>query len=78
MSEKYGHSKLLLDHTGGAARPSSLGAYGRPGTATATVADTQVGYDPDSMMWTTIPSSNSRPELPKTFKSAALANAVAR
>ncbi|KAH6926592.1 hypothetical protein HPB50_019835 [Hyalomma asiaticum] len=30
------------------------------------------------MMWTTIPSSNSRPELPETFKSAALAAAVAR
>ncbi|KAH6928793.1 hypothetical protein HPB50_019525 [Hyalomma asiaticum] len=54
------------------------GMDGRPGTATATVADTTVGYDPDSMMWTTIPSSNSRPELPQTFKSAALAAAVAR
>ncbi|KAH6928725.1 hypothetical protein HPB50_018831 [Hyalomma asiaticum] len=30
------------------------------------------------MMWTTIPSSNSRPELPQTFKSTALAAAVAR
>ncbi|KAH6929538.1 hypothetical protein HPB50_002620 [Hyalomma asiaticum] len=54
------------------------GLNSRPGTATATVADTKVGYDPDSMMWTTIPSSNSRPELPQTFKSAALAAAVAR
>ncbi|KAH6921957.1 hypothetical protein HPB50_006905 [Hyalomma asiaticum] len=50
----------------------------RPGTATTTVADTKVGYDPDSMMWTTISSSNSRPELSQTFKSAALAAAVAR
>ncbi|KAH6938183.1 hypothetical protein HPB50_007355 [Hyalomma asiaticum] len=47
-------------------------------TTTATVADTKVGYVPDSMMWTTIPSSNSRPELPQTFKSAGLAAAVAR
>ncbi|KAH6942153.1 hypothetical protein HPB50_001500 [Hyalomma asiaticum] len=54
------------------------GMNSRPGTATATVADTKVGYDPDSMMWTTIPSSNSRPELLQTFKSAALAAAVAR
>ncbi|KAH6932859.1 hypothetical protein HPB50_010419 [Hyalomma asiaticum] len=54
------------------------GMNSRPGTATATVADTKVGYDPDSMMWTTIPSSNSRPELPQTFNSAALAAAVAR
>ncbi|KAH7949565.1 hypothetical protein HPB49_012251 [Dermacentor silvarum] len=51
---------------------------GRPRTATAIVADTQVGYDPHSMMWTTVPSSDSRPELPQPFKSAALAAAVAR
>ncbi|KAH7936987.1 hypothetical protein HPB49_006990 [Dermacentor silvarum] len=51
---------------------------GRPRTATAIVADTQVGYDPHSMMWTTVPSSDSGPELPQPFKSAALAAAVAR
>ncbi|KAH7948924.1 hypothetical protein HPB49_003499 [Dermacentor silvarum] len=36
---------------------------GRPRTATAIVADTQVGYDPHSMMWTTVPSKDSTPEL---------------
>ncbi|KAH7955122.1 hypothetical protein HPB49_024610 [Dermacentor silvarum] len=51
---------------------------GRPRTATAIVADTQVGYDPDSMMWATVTSSHSGPELPQPFKSAALAAAVAR
>ncbi|KAH7949910.1 hypothetical protein HPB49_016800 [Dermacentor silvarum] len=51
---------------------------GRPRTTTATVADTQVGYDPHSMIWTTVPSSDNRPELPQPFKSAALAAAVAR
>ncbi|KAH7968239.1 hypothetical protein HPB52_007170 [Rhipicephalus sanguineus] len=30
------------------------------------------------MMWTTIPASDSRPELPQTYKSTALAAAVAR
>ncbi|KAH8009910.1 hypothetical protein HPB51_021708 [Rhipicephalus microplus] len=51
---------------------------GRPRTTAATVADTQTGYDPDSMMWTTNPSSDSRPELSQPFKSTALAAAVAR
>ncbi|KAH7979905.1 hypothetical protein HPB49_011871 [Dermacentor silvarum] len=56
--------------------PGKMG--GRPRTATAIVADTQVGYDPHSMMWTTAPSSDCRPELPQPFKSAVLAAAVAR
>lgn len=51
---------------------------GRPRTAATTVVDTQTGYDPDSMMWTTVPSSDSRQELSQPFKSTALAAAVAR
>ncbi|KAH9366905.1 hypothetical protein HPB48_022249 [Haemaphysalis longicornis] len=51
---------------------------GRPSTAAATVADTQTGYDPHSMVWTSIPTSDSPPELPQSFKSAALTAAVAR
>ncbi|KAH7954853.1 hypothetical protein HPB49_022111 [Dermacentor silvarum] len=58
------------------APPGKTGS--RPRTATAIVAVTQVGYDPLSMMWTTVPSSDSRRELPQPFKSAALAAAVAR
>ncbi|KAH7942558.1 hypothetical protein HPB49_025188 [Dermacentor silvarum] len=58
------------------APPSKTG--GRPRTATAIVADAQVGYDPHSMMWTTVPSSDSGPELPQPFQSTALAAAVAR
>ncbi|KAH7965622.1 hypothetical protein HPB49_009001 [Dermacentor silvarum] len=56
--------------------PGKMG--GRLRTATATVADSQVVYDRHSMIWTTVPSSDSRPELPKPFKSAALAAAFAR
>ncbi|KAH9371728.1 hypothetical protein HPB48_015414 [Haemaphysalis longicornis] len=51
---------------------------GRPSTAAATVADTQTGCDPHSMVWTSIPTSDSPPELPQSFKSAALTSAVAR
>ncbi|KAH9365358.1 hypothetical protein HPB48_017490 [Haemaphysalis longicornis] len=51
---------------------------GRPSTAAATVADTQTGYDPHSMVCTSIPTSDSPPELPQSFKSAALTAAVAR
>ncbi|KAH9359877.1 hypothetical protein HPB48_014411 [Haemaphysalis longicornis] len=51
---------------------------GRPSTAAATVADTQTGYDPHSMVWTSIPTPDSPPELPQSFKSAALTAAVAR
>ncbi|KAH9368295.1 hypothetical protein HPB48_008039 [Haemaphysalis longicornis] len=51
---------------------------GRPSTAAATVADTQTGYDPHSMVWTSIPTLDSPPELPQSFKSAALTAAVAR
>ncbi|KAH9379096.1 hypothetical protein HPB48_004455 [Haemaphysalis longicornis] len=51
---------------------------GRPSTAAATVADTQTGYDPHIMVWTSIPTSDSPPELPQSFKSAALTAAFAR
>ncbi|KAH9368560.1 hypothetical protein HPB48_020931 [Haemaphysalis longicornis] len=51
---------------------------GRPSTAAATVADTQNEYDPNSMVWTPIPTSDSPPELPQSFKSAALTSAVDR
>lgn len=58
------------------APPGKMGD--RSHTTTVTVADTYTGYDPHSMMWTTISTSDSRPELPQTFKSTALAAAVAR
>ncbi|KAH7979750.1 hypothetical protein HPB49_010809 [Dermacentor silvarum] len=50
----------------------------RPQTTPAPEADTYTGYDPHGMLWTTIQTSDSRPELPQTFKSTALAAAVAR
>ncbi|KAH7959704.1 hypothetical protein HPB49_013129 [Dermacentor silvarum] len=49
-----------------------------PQTTPAPEADTYAGYDPHGMLWTTIQTSDSRPELPQTFKSTALAAAVAR
>ncbi|KAH7934546.1 hypothetical protein HPB51_029088 [Rhipicephalus microplus] len=58
------------------APPGRTGGW--PRNAAATMADTQTGYDPDSMMWTTIPPSDSRPELSQPFKSTALVAAVAR
>ncbi|KAH8034774.1 hypothetical protein HPB51_002188 [Rhipicephalus microplus] len=58
------------------APPGKMGD--RSHTTTVTMADTYTGYDPHSMMWTTISTSDSRPELPQTFKSTALAAAVAR
>ncbi|KAH7970498.1 hypothetical protein HPB49_008211 [Dermacentor silvarum] len=50
----------------------------RPQTTPAPEADTYTGYDPHGMLWTTIQTSDSRPELPQTYKSTALAAAVAR
>ncbi|KAH7934088.1 hypothetical protein HPB49_021403 [Dermacentor silvarum] len=49
----------------------------RPQTTPAPEADTYTGYYPHGMLWTTIQTSDSRPELPQTFKSTALAAAVA-
>ncbi|KAH8020521.1 hypothetical protein HPB51_002470 [Rhipicephalus microplus] len=43
---------------------------------TATVTDTQTRYDPHSMVWTSVPSSESRQELPESFKNTALARRV--
>ncbi|KAH7970655.1 hypothetical protein HPB49_013270 [Dermacentor silvarum] len=49
-----------------------------PQTTPTPEADTYTGYDPHGMLWTTIQTSDSRPELPQTFQSTALAAAVAR
>ncbi|KAH7941768.1 hypothetical protein HPB49_017212 [Dermacentor silvarum] len=73
---------LRLDAGGDAARPNGHGTSrqnGRPAPhRDRNRGGHSVGYDPHSMMWTTVPSSDSGPELPQPFKSAALAAAVAR
>ncbi|KAH6930798.1 hypothetical protein HPB50_019322 [Hyalomma asiaticum] len=62
-----------------AASPGEAG--GRHRTDADPMEDTQAevrGYDPDGMVWTTVPTTSGQPEPQERFKSAALASAVAR
>ncbi|KAH7933970.1 hypothetical protein HPB49_019805 [Dermacentor silvarum] len=67
---------LHLDAGGGPARPTGYSASRQNGRSAPNYSYN--GYDPHGMLCTTIQTSDSRLELPQTFKSTALAAAVAR